>query len=113
MPKLKKKLATEDTTPEVISGEAENTEPTEAGENANLNADEEQALAEQQEEDNKHTIRAEKLDRVLKVVHDTFNLDGYSVMSFKDNGNKAEVSVTNGDFDITIKIRDCEAHNIF
>ena len=29
MPKLKKKLATEDITPEVIPEEAENTEPTE------------------------------------------------------------------------------------
>lgn len=114
MPKLKKKKT------EVEVSEAETTEvvdntSTEVQEevNANINDDEVAAISKQEEVEADNTVHTDKLNKALKVVHDKFNLDGYSVMSFKDAGNKVNVSVSNGEFDLTICVRDCEAYGIF
>ena len=116
MPKLKKKN-TKNLAEEPVIGEIpeieEVVEATDVAEVENLNTDEETALSEQVSAEAENTVHTDKLNRALKVVHDRFNLDGYNVMSFKDQGNKVEVSVTNGDFDLTIKIRDCENEGIY
>lgn len=122
MPKLKKKkndevkeavAVGEVPTPEEAVVATDTAELKEGEADLNLTADETEALKEQEDAEAANTVHTDKLNRALKVVHDKFNLDGYSVMSFKDQGNKVEVSVANGDFDLTIKIKDCEAEGIY
>ena len=118
MPKLKKKRVEAETVQEEITvGEVPTEEEAESATDTvvieNLVISEEEALKEQEEAEADNTVHTDKLNRALKVVHDKFNLEGYSVMGFKDNGNKVDISVTNGDFDLTIRIRDCEAEGIY
>lgn len=112
MPKLKKKK-TEEVTKEVVQEETTTPAEQEEQKQENINEEEALALAKQVEEDENNTVHTDKLNKALKVVHDKFGLDGYSVMSFKDGGSKVDVSVTNGDFDLKITIRDCENEGIY
>ena len=77
-----------------------------------LNDAEQTALAEQHEKDTEESKRVSiaKMERVVEVVQEQFNLydKNFSVNGFADKGSKCQLSMSNGDFDIVVTIKDCE-----
>lgn len=91
-----------------VSPETEET----AEESKYLNEAEQTALAEQHEKDVEESkkVSTEKMQRVVEVVQEQFNLydKNFSVNGFADKGSKCQLSMSNGDFDIVVTIKDCE-----
>ncbi len=101
MAKLVKKSTEEETVDTVIENGDENINNSELD------------ILQSNEETSKNTIHTDKLEKALKVVQDRFNLDEFNILGFKDSGNKIELSLSNSDFEIAIKVKDCEAYSIF
>ena len=56
----------------------------------------------------------ERLQLATRIVSETFNLDdGYSVVAFNDKGKVVSVSLTNGDFVVSVTIKNSEAHGMY
>lgn len=54
-------------------------------------------------------IQQNKLSSALECIISKFGLDdSFSVMGYKDGGNRVDVSVANSDFELTVRIRDCD-----
>ena len=54
------------------------------------------------------------METAVEVVSNLFNLNskGFSVTGFADKGSKIQLSMTNGDFDITVVVKDAEKFGI-
>lgn len=102
----------EETTPEVV----EETPVEAPAESPYLNDAEQTALAEQHEKDTAESkkVSIAKMERAVEVVSDHFNLYGHDfvVNGFADKGSKSQLSMSNGDFDIVITIKDAEKFGI-
>ena len=81
-----------------------------------LNDAEQNALAEQHEKDTEKSRRVsiEKMEQAVEVVQNQFNLydKNFSVNGFADKGSKCQLSMSNGDFDIVVTIKDSEKFGI-
>ena len=84
--------------------------------NEYMNDAEQSALAEQQEkkEEESNKVSFAKMEEAVEVVQNQFNLlgKGFAVTSFTDKGSKFQLSMTNGDFDITVLVKDTEKYGI-
>lgn len=105
---------------EELSAEVEQSTPVEAEETHTespyLNDAEQNALAEQHEKDTAESkkVSIEKMQRAVEVVQEQFNLcdKNFSVNGFADKGSKCQLSMSNGDFDIVVTIKDAEKFGI-
>lgn len=112
---------------EAIEQEVEKTAPVEeqtpieeevpaTTESPYLNDAEQKALAEQHENDTEKSRRVsiEKMEQAVEVVQNQFNLydKNFSVNGFADKGSKCQLSMSNGDFDIVVTIKDAEKFGI-
>lgn len=108
---------------EAIEQEVEKSTPVEEtpveevpSESPYLNEAEQTALAEQHEKDNAESkkVSIAKMESAVEVVSDHFNLYGHDfiVNGFADKGSKCQLSMSNGDFDIVITIKDAEKFGI-
>jgi len=81
-----------------------------------MNEAEQTALAEQHEKDTAESkkVSIDKMESAVEVVSDHFNLYGHDfvVNGFADKGSKCQLSLSNGDFDIVITIKDAEKFGI-
>ena len=91
-------------------------EETPDKENQYLNEAEQNALAEQHEKDSAESkkVSIAKMERAVEVASDHFNLYGkdFIVNGFADKGAKCQLSMSNGDFDIVVTIKDAEKYGI-
>lgn len=73
-----------------------------------LNGDEKDALEKTAPEDNKGEVSTVKMESVLDLVSDEFNLTGkrYTMQQYKDGGSKVTLSLANEDYDITVTVKD-------
>lgn len=55
-------------------------------------------------------VSTEKMESAIALLEEQFDLKGkgYSVNSFSDSNTNCTVKVSNDDFDLTIKVKDCE-----
>lgn len=111
---------------EAIEQEVEKTAPVEdtsveeevtaTTESPYLNDAEQNALAEQHEKDTAESkkVSIAKMERAVEVVSDHFNLydRNFVVNGFADKGSKCQISLSNGDFDIVITVKDSEKFGI-
>lgn len=112
---------------EAIEQEVEKTAPVEeptlveeevpaTTESPYLNDAEQKALAEQHEndEENSRKVSIAKMEKAVEVVSDMFNLYGHNFVmnGFADKGSKFQLSMSNGDFDIVVTIKDSEKFGI-
>lgn len=106
---------------EAIEQEVEKTAPvTEeevpVTESPYLNDAEQKVLAEQHENDKEASRKVSivKMEKAVEVVSDTFNMydKNFSVNGFADKGSKCQLSMSNGDFDIVVTIKDSEKFGI-
>lgn len=107
---------------EELATEVENSAPVEAEvketptESPYLNEAEQTALAEQHEKDTEESrkVSIAKMESAVEVVSDHFNLYGHNfvVNGFADKGSKCQLSMSNGDFDIVVTIKDAEKFGI-
>ena len=112
---------------EAIEQEVEKTAPVEeptpveeevpaTTESPYLNDAEQIALAEQHEKDTAESkkVSIAKMERAVEVASDHFNLYGkdFIVNGFADKGSKCQLSMSNGDFDIVVTIKDSEKFGI-
>lgn len=97
----------EESTPEVVE---------ETTESPYLNDAEQNALAEQHEKDTAESkkVSIAKMESAVEVVSDHFNLydKNFVVNGFADKGSKCQLSMSNGDFDIVVTIKDAEKFGI-
>ena len=81
-----------------------------------MNEAEQSALAEQHEKDieDLNKVSTSMMETAVEVVSNLFNLNskGFSVTGFADKGSKIQLSMTNGDFDITVVVKDAEKFGI-
>lgn len=81
-----------------------------------MNEAEQTALAEQHEKDTEDSkkVSIDKMEEAVRVASENFNLldKGFSVNGFADKGTKVQLSVSNGDFDLVITIKDAEKFGI-
>lgn len=81
-----------------------------------MNEAEQKALAEQHEKDTEDSkkVSIDKMEEAVRVASENFNLldKGFSVNGFADKGSKVQLSVSNGDFDLVITIKDAEKFGI-
>ena len=118
--KRQKKAEIEELTAEVEQSTPEVVEetPTEAPttESPYLNDAEKTALAEQHEKDTAESkkVSIAKMESAVEVVSDHFNLydKNFVVNGFADKGSKCQLSMSNGDFDIVVTIKDAEKFGI-
>ena len=96
--------------------EAEETPVESPTESPYLNEAEQNALAEQHEKDTEESrkVSIAKMERAVEVASDLFNLYGkdFIVNGFADKGSKCQLSMSNGDFDIVVTIKDAEKFGI-
>ena len=111
---------------EAIEQEVQKTAPVEEApveeevpattESPYLNDAEQKALAEQCEKDTAESkkVSIAKMERAVEVVSDHFNLydRNFVVNGFADKGSKCQISLSNGDFDIVITVKDSEKFGI-
>ena len=73
-----------------------------------LNEDEQEALAKTVPEDNKGAVSVTKMNNVLDLVSEEFNLvdKRYTVQQYKDGGSKVTLAMSNDDYDVTITVKD-------
>lgn len=113
--KRKQKAEVEELTTEVEQSTPEVVEETPV-ESPYLNDAEQTALAEQHEKDTAESkkVSIEKMESAVEVVSDKFNLYGHNfiVNGFADKGSKCQLSMSNGDFDVVITIKDSEKFGI-
>lgn len=109
--KRKQKAVIEELTTEVEQSIPEVVEDTPA-ESPYLNDAEQTALAEQHEKDSAESkkVSTAKMERAVEVVSDHFNLYGHDFVmnGFADKGSKCQLSMSNGDFDIVVTVKDAE-----
>ena len=102
----------EETTPETVI----ETPVEETPVSPYMNEAEQTALAEQHEKDTAESkkVSIDKMESAVEVVSDHFNLYGHDfvVNGFADKGSKCQLSLSNGDFDIVITIKDAEKFGI-
>lgn len=96
----------------------EETVPVEGtpAESPYLNEAEQTALAEQHEKDSEDSkkVSIDKMEEAVRVASENFNLfdKGFSVNGFADKGTKVQLSISNGDFDLVVTIKDAEKFGI-
>ena len=73
-----------------------------------LTEDEKEALEAILPEDETGEVSTVKMDSILDLVTDEFNLSGkkYTVSQYKDGGSKVTLSMTNSDYDVTVTVKD-------
>lgn len=73
-----------------------------------LNEDEKEALEKTAPEEVKGTVSVAKMNEVLDLVSDEFNLSDkrYTVQQYKDGGSKVTLAMSNEDYDVTITVKD-------
>ena len=73
-----------------------------------LNEDEKEALEATAPEDETGEVSTVKMENILDLVTDEFNLSGkkYTVSQYKDGGSKVTLSMTNSDYDVTVTVKD-------
>lgn len=73
-----------------------------------LNEDEKEALEATAPEDETGEVSTVKMENILNLVTDEFNLSGkkYTVSQYKDGGSKVTLSMVNPDYDVTITVKD-------
>lgn len=73
-----------------------------------LNADEQEALSKTAPEEVKGAVSVAKMNNVLDLVSDEFNLSDkrYTVQQYKDGGSKVTLAMSNEDYDVTITVKD-------
>lgn len=81
-----------------------------------LNEAEQEALAEQHQkyEEQSKKVSTEKMDKVIAVVQEQFNLPQgkFNVTGIADKGSKSQISLNSDDFEVTIVIKDNEKYQI-
>lgn len=107
---------------EELTAEVEQTAPVEEVkeeapvESPYMNDAEKSALTEQHEKDSAESkkVSIAKMERAVEVVSDHFNLydKSFVVNGFADKGSKCQLSMSNGDFDIVVTIKDSEKFGI-
>lgn len=117
--KRKQKAEIEELTAEVeqsTPGVVEETTTEAPTESLYLNDAEQNALAEQHEKDTAESkkVSIAKMESAVEVVSDHFNLydKNFVVNGFADKGSKCQLSMSNGDFDIVVTIKDAEKFGI-
>ena len=77
---------------------------------------EQNVLAEQAEKDSAESKKVSivKMERAVEVVSDHFNLydKNFVVNGFADKGTKCQLSMSNGDFDLVVTVKDTEKFGI-
>ena len=110
--KSKKTEVVEETSPAETTSVAEETTSS----SPYMNEAEQSALSEQHERDSAESkkVSTEKMQKAVEVVQEQFNLcdKGFSVNGFSDKGSKCQLSMSNGDFDIVVTIKDAEKFGI-
>ena len=110
--KSKKTEPVEETTPETVT----ETPVEETPVSPYMNEAEQTALAEQHEKDSEESkkVSIDKMKSAVEVVQSMFNLcdKDFSVNGFADKGGKCQLSMSNGDFDIVVTIKDAEKFGI-
>lgn len=110
-----KKTPEAETTVETPVEETVPVEETPA-ESPYMNDAEHKALAEQHDKDTEDSkkVSIDKMEEAVRVASENFNLldKGFSVNGFADKGTKVQLSVSNGDFDLVITIKDAEKFGI-
>lgn len=113
--KRQKKAEIEELTAVAEETATEVVEETPA-ESTYLNEAEQTALAEQHEKDTAESkkVSIAKMESAVEVVSDHFNLydKNFVVNGFADKGSKCQLSMSNGDFDIVVTIKDAEKFGI-
>lgn len=73
-----------------------------------LNEDEIEALEKTAPEEVKGAVSVTKMNEVLDLVSDEFNLSDkrYTVQQYKDGGSKVTLAMSNEDYDVTITVKD-------
>ena len=73
-----------------------------------LNEDEKEALEATATEEETGEVSTVKMENILDLVTDEFNLSGkkYTVSQYKDGGSKVTLSMTNSDYDVTVTVKD-------
>ena len=108
--KKKSSSAEEETTP-IVETPVEETPVS-----PYMNEAEQTALAEQHERDTEESnkVSFDKMEETVRVVSESFNLSdkGFSVNGFSDKGSKVQLSVSNGDFDLVVTVKDAEKFGI-
>lgn len=99
------------------STEEETTTVPSEEDNKYMNAEEREVLEEQASEiaEEEAKVSTEKMQRAIDLVSRKFNLTdgGFVVTGFVDKGTKVSVSLANGDFDLSITIKDSDRYGIF
>lgn len=110
--KLKKKVEAVDeaVVEEAEVVDAENEEGIKEGAEypEQLNEDEKEVLEATTPEDETGEVSTVKMENILDLVTDEFNLSGkkYTVSQYKDGGSKVTLSMTNSDYDVTVTVKD-------
>lgn len=76
-----------------------------------LNSDEKGALEKDMPSEDENKVSTKKMEKTVALLENMFNLKdkSFSVTSFTDKGNSVKVSMTNGDFDVSVTVNDAEA----
>lgn len=78
-----------------------------------LNEDEKEALESDSEtlSEEESNVSTKKMEKTVALLENMFNLKdkSFSVTAFADKGNSVRVSMTNGDFDVSVTVNDAEA----
>ena len=81
-----------------------------------MNTAEEEAVSSQvaSEEDEAKKVSMKKMEKAVQLLQEEFNLSdkGFSVTSFTDKGSSVKLSMTNGDFDVSVIVNDAESHGL-
>ena len=58
--------------------------------------------------ENSGAISTQKMERIVELLSDRFNLrgDSYAVVAFNDKGDTAKISFANDGFEVTIVVKD-------
>ena len=103
-------------TPAEVPVPAQTGELTTVDPSPYMNEAEQTVLAEQHEKDSEESkkVSFDKMQEAVRVVTENFNLldKGFSVNGFADKGTKVQLSVSNGDFDLVVTIKDAEKFGI-
>lgn len=78
-----------------------------------LNEEEKEALESDSEtlSEEDSNVSTKKMEKTVALLENMFNLKdkSFSVTAFADKGKSVRVSMTNGDFDVSVTVNDAEA----
>ena len=76
-----------------------------------LNDEEKDALESGTSDESSSSVSTKKMEKTVALLEKMFHLEdkSFSVTSFTDKGKSVKLSMTNGDFDVSVTVNDAEA----